>query len=371
MDRRNSEMLQFYRKVFDDFPALIWRAGLDMGCDYFNNTWLEFTGRSMEQELGQGWAEGVHLEDLAACMATYVEAFEGRRPFTMHYRLRHRSGEYRWIRDIGRPFYDVDERFIGYIGSCYDVTKERDNELKLLELNRTKDKYFSIVAHDLIGPITSIESLTGLIERDYKLYSDSEMVELVHELGSASTSVVRFLRDILEWAYSQFQGTKCRPQDLLLRDICETAVEPLRQNIKVKALSLIEDLDPGISVRADPDMAKTIVRNLVANAIKFCRPRKEIRLSARVEGDYASLRVSDQGIGISPDDMEFLFDLEHRRKRLGTEGEKGTGLGLVLCKDFAERNGGRISAESSLGEGSSFIVELPLSGSGKAREACL
>lgn len=360
MEKPSEDMLQFYQKVFDDFPALIWHSGLDMGCDYFNNTWLDFTGRSMEQEKGNGWTEGVHPDDLAICMETYIDSFGHQRPFEMHYRLRHRSGEYRWIRDIGRPFHDVDNRFIGYIGSCYDVTEERAKEEKLQETNRSKDRFFSIVAHDLVGPITSIESITAVLERDYQAFGELKFGEMMHELGRASSSVASFLREILDWAYSQFQGTSCRPQDLGLRETCEAAMEPLRQNLRLKDLELLDDVAPGLGIRADPDMAKTIVRNLVANAIKFCGPGKTIRLSASPEGGFARLLVADQGVGIPPEELDFLFDLGHRKKRFGTEGERGVGLGLVICRDFAERNGGRIWAESKPGEGSVFSLELPL-----------
>jgi len=115
----------FYLKLFDEFPALIWRSGLDSKCDYFNSAWLGFTGRKLEQELGDGWAEGVHPDDLCQCVTTYREAFQARRSFEMEYRLRRHDGEYRWIVDVGRPFHDLEGTFAGYIGSCYDITDRK------------------------------------------------------------------------------------------------------------------------------------------------------------------------------------------------------------------------------------------------------
>ena len=104
---------ELYLKIFEDFPALIWRSRLDKMCDYFNRTWLEWTGKTMEQEFGTGWAEGVHKEDFDACLATYVKAFDAKEPFYMEYRLLDKHGEYRWIGDHGRPFYDLDDTFLG------------------------------------------------------------------------------------------------------------------------------------------------------------------------------------------------------------------------------------------------------------------
>lgn len=118
----------FYLTLLDEFPALIWRSGLDAKCDYFNKTWLAFTGRTLEQEIGDGWAEGVHPDDFERCLRTYLEAFRQREPFTMEYRLRRYDGKYCWIIDMGRPFNDLEGNFSGYIGACYDITERREAE---------------------------------------------------------------------------------------------------------------------------------------------------------------------------------------------------------------------------------------------------
>jgi diguanylate cyclase (GGDEF)-like protein/PAS domain S-box-containing protein len=116
----------FYLTVLERFPALIWRAGLDTKCNYFNSTWLEFTGRSLEQENGDGWAEGVHPDDLQACVTTYQDSFKARQPFAMEYRLRRHDGEYRWLLDMGRPFINQEGEFAGYLGTCFDVTERHE-----------------------------------------------------------------------------------------------------------------------------------------------------------------------------------------------------------------------------------------------------
>lgn len=121
----------YYLKLFDDFPALIWRSNTTAQCDYFNKTWLAYTGKTLEQELHNGWVEGVHPGDREQCMATYLEAFDKQSPFEMEYRLQHRSGAYRWIVDHGSPFYDLDGQFAGYIGSCYDINGQKQAEQEL------------------------------------------------------------------------------------------------------------------------------------------------------------------------------------------------------------------------------------------------
>jgi diguanylate cyclase (GGDEF)-like protein/PAS domain S-box-containing protein len=117
-----------YKMIVDCSPNLIWRAGTDGNCDFFNKTWLDFTGRSMEQEIGSGWSEGVHPEDSANCMTIYTTAFAKREPFEMNYRLKRHDGEWRWINNRGAPFFSNDNAFLGYIGSCIDSTEQINGE---------------------------------------------------------------------------------------------------------------------------------------------------------------------------------------------------------------------------------------------------
>ena len=126
---------QDYATIVEQAPILIWRADLSMGCDYFNERWLAFTGRTMEQERGNGWAEGVHPEDLARCLRIYTTSFEARQPFEMEYRLRRHDGAWRWIFDRGVPSFGADGGFIGYVGSCVDVTGRVEAE-RALEARR-------------------------------------------------------------------------------------------------------------------------------------------------------------------------------------------------------------------------------------------
>src|SRR5262249_51534445 len=117
-----------FRLVANTAPAMIWMSGIDKLCSYFNQTWLEFTGRSLESELGNGWADGVHPEDLARCWNVYSESFDQRTPFQMEYRLRRHDGQYRWVFDSGVPRFNLDGSFAGYIGSCVDVTERKQAE---------------------------------------------------------------------------------------------------------------------------------------------------------------------------------------------------------------------------------------------------
>ncbi len=140
---------EIYLQIIDQFPNPIWRAGTNAKCDFFNKAWLDFTGRTTEQEMGDGWAEGVHKDDFDNCLKTYLEAFKKREPFQIEYRLKHKDGTYHWILDSGSPFFDENKNFLGYIGSCYDINK--DKEYKLLFANMTSGFAYHKIITDNSG----------------------------------------------------------------------------------------------------------------------------------------------------------------------------------------------------------------------------
>ncbi|MDA3802557.1 MAG: PAS domain S-box protein [Patescibacteria group bacterium] len=148
--KKNKEEL--YLRIIDQMPNPIWRAGLDAKCDFFNKSWLNFTGRTMEQEMGNGWTEGVFEEDFDNCLKTYLDAFKKEQAFEMEYRLKHKDGTYHWILDSGSPFYDDKGVFAGYIGSCYDINESKEYEL-LFSNMAGGFAYHKIITNELNEPI--------------------------------------------------------------------------------------------------------------------------------------------------------------------------------------------------------------------------
>ena len=177
-----------FQVMFQEFPAMIWRSGQDRKCDYFNDAWLHFTGRSLEQELGDGWERGVHPEDLARCVQTYAESFDARLPFAMEYRLRHRSGGYHWIMDYGNLFLDRDGHFAGYIGSCYDIDDRKQSEDALRE---SEERYRRLV--EQMG-----EGLATLDTSNIVTYANGRLLEMLDL--TAAELVGRSFPEVLDHA---------------------------------------------------------------------------------------------------------------------------------------------------------------------------
>ncbi len=352
---------ELYLKIFEDFPALIWRSRLDKLCDYFNKTWLDFTGRSFEQEFGYGWAEGVHPDDFDFCVQIYVNAFDKHEAFLMEYRLKNEAGEYRWIRDFGRPFYDLDNTFLGYIGSCYDITEIKNNELKLIELNATKDKFFSIIAHDLRNPFNHILGNVELLIENYDELDDCKRKQFVEKVYSSSKNAFNLLENLLEWSRTQSNTIAFKPEPVNLLYICNEVTENLAPLAAAKNIQVGIVAVPIVNLYSDLNMIKTVLRNLVSNAIKYTNQNGNIDISAEICENNVTITVSDNGVGIDPRHMNHLFDIQDKMPRKGTAGEKGTGLGLIICKEFIEKHKGKIWVESEPGRGSNFKFTIPLS----------
>ncbi len=350
---------ELYLKIFEEFPALIWRSRLDKLCDYFNKTWLDFTGRTMQQEFGNGWAEGVHPDDFDSCLQTYVTSFDKREAFLMEYRMKNRFGEYRWIRDFGRPFYDLDNSFLGYIGSCYDITEIKDNELKLIELNATKDKFFSIIAHDLRSPFNSVigfsEHLLELIEK--KEYENIELYANI--ILQSSNRAMDLLTNLFEWSQSQSGRMELHPEDFPMIPLIKEQIVLYKDIAEQKSITITNSLTPDIRVNADKAMIKSLLRNLISNAIKFTPSGGKIAILVVEKQNEIIVSVSDNGIGISKAGINNLFSIGHSYSTPGTNKEKGTGLGLILCQEYIKKNNGKIWVESEPGKGTTFYFSIP------------
>lgn len=351
---------ELYLKIFEEFPALIWRSRLDKLCDYFNKTWLEFTGRTMEQEFGNGWTEGVHPDDFDLCLKTYVESFDKREAFLMEYRMKNKSGEYRWIRDFGRPFYDLDNSFLGYIGSCYDITEIKDNEMKLIELNVTKDKFFSLIAHDLRGPFNALLGFTKLLEYELPTMTQDRIQKVAVTMRKSATNLYNLLENLLAWSQMERGVNTIIPESFSVMTRIIESMATIQELAIKKGIHVKYEINNDLMVFADSNMFATIIRNLTSNAIKFTPKGGNITIGAKPMADHwVEISITDTGIGMDQDLQENLFKLEVNTSRKGTEKEESTGLGLIICKGYIEKQGGRMWLESKEGQGSTFHFSLP------------
>jgi hypothetical protein len=250
-----------------------------------------------------------------------------------------------------------------------DITlrKKAEEELRLknelLKANSAeKDKFFSIMAHDLRGPMNGFLGLTAIMVDDIEELSAFELKEIATTMRTSAVNIYRLIENLLEWSKMQRGKINFEPQPMFLKSSLTKSIELMKDTANKKGIELRINIPDHNVVFADIHMLETIVRNLLSNAIKFSFKGGIIEISAqKTDNDMMRIVVTDYGIGMPPEMVSKMFKLTENINRKGTEGEPSTGLGLILCKEFVEKQGGKIWAESSEGEGSSFIFTLPQS----------
>ncbi|WOO42110.1 sensor histidine kinase [Rubellicoccus peritrichatus] len=246
------------------------------------------------------------------------------------------------------------------ISMVRDISAQKRYEEELENLNRDKDKFFSIIGHDLKGPLSGFLGLTEMLATDSEAFSPSELKMLGAEMNKAGKNLFNLLEDLLDWSRLQMGRIECDPQDFAIQDIVEANISLLSVNSRNKEIDLIADCEPDCAVHADLEMINTVVRNLISNAIKFTERGGSVTVSSIRKGDQIITSVADTGVGMDSKQVESLFVAGRSKRTEGTEKEKGTGFGLLLCYELVVRNGGELHVESKLGEGSVFSFNLPI-----------
>jgi signal transduction histidine kinase len=241
------------------------------------------------------------------------------------------------------------------------INKLEENEKELEALNATKDKFFSIIAHDLRNPFNVLIGYAELLISEPGIKEDAEKYDkIIKSIYNTSEFSYELLENLLTWARSQSGSLTVNPQNLILSEIINSKAEYFDEMAEPKNMEIKYAIEEGITTYADKDMLITIIRNLINNAIKFTMPNGKIEVSAKRKDDYLVVSVSDNGIGINSENQKKLFKIDSDFKIKGTANETGTGLGLILCNEFIKLNGGEIFVESEEGKGSIFTFTLPI-----------
>ncbi|HSR96048.1 MAG TPA: ATP-binding protein [Kofleriaceae bacterium] len=349
-----------FRIMADTAPVLLWMAGTDSQCTFFNQPWLAFTGRSLDMELGVGWAEGVHPEDFTRCMDHYLAAFVARRPFRMEYRLRRADRQYRWLLDTGVPRYLPTGEFAGYIGSCIDITESKtvrdDLDRRVRERTAELEAFAYSVSHDLRAPLRAIDGFASALSDEWGQRLDGRGKDYLHRVRDSVHRMGDLIDDLLQ--LSQVGRSALAAESCDLSGVARGVVGSLRELEPARAVDIV--IQDRVIVDGDPHLLRIALDNLLGNAWKFTSkvPNATIELSAVQRSGEVLIAVRDNGAGFDMAYARRLFNPFQRLHRV--EEFPGTGVGLATVQRIVNRHGGRIWADSAPGCGASFFFTLPL-----------
>jgi PAS domain S-box-containing protein len=358
--RANNSQLKF-RALSENSQDCITRYDRMHRHIYMNKAGLELRGLSKEQLLGKTHREsGLYEEEEIEMMENAIEdVFETKKPQYKQFRMGNTHEEaYFDLRFF--PEFDSKNDVSSVIGVSRNITELKQSEIELQQLNIDKDRFISILGHDLKSPLLTLLSISKLLVENVQDYDKSEIQSILTNMMESTKTTYNLLEDILTWTKAQSGKIPYNPQNILFADICENVIEILGPNATTKNIGISCQAANSITVIADNDMLRTILRNLLSNAIKFTNKDGEIKIRAYENPASVSVSVSDNGIGISAKKLAKLFKMTEVISTKGTDNEKGTGLGLLLCQEFVEKHGGKLWAESEVGKGSVFNFTLPI-----------
>jgi signal transduction histidine kinase len=249
--------------------------------------------------------------------------------------------------------------FLAKLNQKNQIINQKNAELA--SVNAQKDKFFSIIAHDLKSPFNSILGFSELLKDEARDLDIESIVEYAGIIHASARHTFGLLENLLEWARMQQDSIPFKPQKILFSSIVNKEFEGLKNSANQKNIEILKNIDGNLIITADENMVSTVLRNLVSNAIKFTPKGGEVKVEARdeVEKSQVVISVSDTGIGMDAETIEKLFKIETSFTTRGTENEKETGLGLLLCKEFVLKHNGKIWVESEIGKGSIFSFTIP------------
>ncbi|GET25151.1 PAS domain-containing sensor histidine kinase [Prolixibacter sp. NT017] len=308
----------------------------------------------------------IHPEDQEKVSLAFQDIIKNSTNGGTQYRHKHKNGGWVYLEAVGSN--QIDNPLIqSVILNVRDITERKNAEAALIEskarlseLNATKDRFFSIIAHDLKSPFNSIFGFSELLVEQLARKDYQGVEKFAAVINHSSKQAMDLLTNLLEWARAQTGKIEFNPEYIELVTLVNNVTELFNDSAQQKSITIFKDLPHNIPVFADRYMVGTILRNLISNGIKFTHPGGKIRIRTEQNENQLTVSVTDNGVGIEKEAIDKLFRIEYSYSTTGTARESGTGLGLLLCKEFIEVHGGKIWVESEPGNGSTFCFTLPI-----------
>jgi PAS domain S-box-containing protein len=348
-----------FRRMSNDVPSLVWMTDAHGGIEFINARCCEFFGTTLQQVQAHGWQRFVHPEDLERAREVVAKARANRTNFSLRIRMRHCSGEWRYMEPTGSPRITEAGEYHGHIGMCPDVTDLMTSQNVLFEADRRKDEFLATLSHELRNPLAPIRSAARILrapdaEPQARVWASQVIDRQVHTMSA-------LLDDLLDISRITHGTLTLSRQVVTLSTVVDAALEVARPVIEARRHRLLIDIPATpIEVEADPLRLSQALSNLLTNAAKYTDPGGQITLLGRTEGDALVISITDTGIGLARESLTQVFEMFSQVKTALDRSEGGLGIGLALVKGIVELHGGTIEARSDgPGKGCEFRLTLP------------
>ena len=369
-----AERESWFRNMADNSPIMIWLSRPSKLRSYFNQTWLEYAGETPGKLLERNWVNRIHHDDRNRFEATFDEAFDARKSYTVEYRLRRHDDTFHWLREVGKPIYTPENQFTGYIGTCLDINDQRltkealelqiqQRTLELSdalkwekEINEMKSRFVSMASHEFRTPLSIVLSSTSLIEQYSGDAVDDRILKHIKRIKGAVTNLTSILNDFLSLDKLEQGKTQVERQEINVIEFMQEVIEDVRF-IQKKGQDINIVLQGEEQICLDKKKLRHVMENLVSNAIKYSPEEATINLNVDNGENSIVITVEDKGMGIPEEEQKYMYEKFFRAQNAGNI--QGTGLGLTIVKRYVDLMGGHIRFLSKEGEGTTFVIEFP------------
>lgn len=354
-ERRNAiqsleESEKRFHTMSDNAPVMIWMADVNQKVIFLNKTWLSFTGRSLEEESGEGWLECIHPEDRKLFVEVYDHAHDTRQKFKIEYRLKRHDGVFRWFLALGIPRFAGAEDFKGFIGTCIDITDR-------IDLEHQKDEFMSIASHELKTPVTSIKAYAQILLERFRLENDMPSSNLMTRLDVQIDKLTGLINTLLDVAKVQSGKMDYLAESFDINEFVLEVTEEMQPSCPKH--HLVTELRAEGTIFGDKARLSQVLNNLIANAVKYSPKASEVIIKVeRHDEDYV-MSVQDFGVGIPKEMQQKVFDRFFRVTDVLGNRVSGLGLGLFISSEIVKQHGGKLWLQSAPGAGSTFFFSLP------------
>jgi len=360
-----------YRQLINNIPLGVYRTTKDGEIIFANQGLVDIFHYSNINELEETNINHFYLDEEFRLKA--ISRWSNTEHYSDEFQVYTKDKKQIWVKDEGRVVKNKQGEILYFDGIIEDISlkkieddKLKVSELNFKELNIAKDKFFSVISHDLKAPFGQFISATDLILDRINEFDTDQIEKLIKLLNQQARQSYKLLENLLEWSKNQKGLIKYNPKPLSVGNLINDVIADLSQMASNKSISINSSIQPNLIIYADKYMLSSILRNLISNAIKFTRVDGNISITKTyiiptdpLDDKILEISVTDNGVGMREEEIVKLFKIDTTFSTKGTQRESGTGLGLILCKDFVNKQGGKISVESELGKGSTFKFTLP------------